>query len=541
MKKYIEFHDLEQKASESPKEFLEIIQETLRTKGLKFAVESLKLSGVCVDIYGSQKYKALFNDAINLLNDQTLRKQQGPIRKLLRESELFEELFRDFENLRVDSGVTEIPKEQQIPAMLLAGEIFLSSLHEFSTGEKTIDEINDRFPFTVALINSEGKIAAPKEAFTEALHIFENVLEWLGTILKYLYHIGMPSVGLKEEVSREHLSVSRKHIELFDVYRSLERTYEYWRFWGGNLDNRGKVFQYFHGDENDFYAHRISVFRSRIFRNSHIQTLKLLCERINVTPDTNTLPLKGFRSLEEVITTDFCQIYFSSLDLSESVLGITLAEWIRGYIILHQVSLRFLETRDHRSPLNLANWCIVKTRQEWTQLLVDNGIEQSKAKNIVKSITFKPASRDLIDCPLIPMDDDFLVALPTLLKFVSPADAMLSNFIQKTFETGFRGKRFENQVLKMLDESKIQAKKIKTTYEDQEYECDVAFILDDSLFLTECKTFLQPQSPRDYYAFIGKLEDAVAQLKRISSFYQKHLDIIRRELNLDVSWQPSRL
>lgn len=325
------------------------------------------------------------------------------------------------------------------------------------------------------------------------------------------------------------------------LHNSLVRTYEYWRFWGGNINNRGNIFYYSHSDENDFYAHRISVFRSRIFRNSHMQKIKLLRDHINITPETNVLPQKGFRSLEEVIASDFCYNYFGSLDLSESVLGITLAEWVRSYMIFQQESLRFLEARDHKSPLNLSNWCMIKTRQGWAQLLVDNGIEQSKAKNIVKNITFNASSRDLIDCPLIPMDEDSLVALPTLVNFISPADAMLSNFIQRTFEIGFRGTRFENQVQKMLDDAKIPAKKIKTTYEGQEYECDIAFILDDTLFLTECKTFLQPQSPRDYYAFIGKLADAVTQLRRISNFYQNHLDIVKREMNLDASWRPKSI
>jgi hypothetical protein len=539
--KYIEFHDLEQQASESPEKLLEILRENLRTKGLKFAVETLKLSGICVDIYGDQRYKALLNDAVKVIQDHTLPKQQGPLRKLLRESECFEGLFRDFESYRAGSGVTAIPKEQQIAALLLAGEIFLSSLYEFSSTKKTIEEINDRYPFTVALINNNGEIADPKKAFIEAIHILDNVMEWLGTILKYLYYIGMPSIGLKDEISRENLSITRRHVELFDSFISLLRTYEDWRFWGGNLDNRGRFFYYSHRDENNFYAYRISVFRNRIFRNSHIQKIKLLRDQINVLPDTNVLPPEGFRSIEELITADFCYNYFGSLDLSESVLGITLAEWVRSYIILQEESFRFLESRDYKSPMNLSNWCINKTKQGWVQLLVDNGIESSKAKDVVNNLTFNAGSRDLIDCPLIPIEDDFLVALPTLVTFLSPADAMLSNFIQRTFEISFRGTRFENQVIKMLDEAKIPAKNIKTTYEGQEYECDIAFILDDTLFLTECKTFLQPQSPRDYYAFIGKIANAVTQLTRISIFFQNHLDIVKRELNLDESWQPKSI
>lgn len=541
MKKYIEFHDLERKASESPEEFLEILQETLHTKGLRLAVETLRLTGICVDIYGSQRYKALLNEAVKFLQDQTLPKQQGPLRKLLRESERFEELFKDFESYRAESGVADIPKEQQIASLLLAGEIFLSSLHEFSSAKRTVEEISERYPFTVALINNKDEIADPNKAFTNAMHIFDNVMEWLGTILKYLYFVGMPSIGVKDEISRENLSVSRRHIELFDAYKSLERIHEYWRFWGGNLDKRGNIFYYSHSDENDFYAHRISVFRSRIFRNSHIQNFKLLHDQISIMPDTKVLPPKSFRSLEEVIAAEFCYNYFGSLDLSESVLGITLAEWVRSYIILQQESFQFLEARDYKSPLNLLNWFIVKTKQGWVQLLVDNGIEPSKAKDIVKNLTFNAGSRDLIDCPLVPMDEDLLVALPTLVNFISPADAMLSNFIQRTFKISFRGMRFESQVQKMLEDAQITAKKIKTTFDGQEYECDIALVLDDTLFLTECKTILQPQTPRDYYAFIGKITDAVAQLRRISVFYQNHLDILKREMNLDASWQPKSI
>src|SRR5258705_2337259 len=67
MKTFIEFRHLERFASQSPAKFLEVIETQLNEGGAHLAVEALRLSGICVDIYGTGKHNQLLKDSIELI------------------------------------------------------------------------------------------------------------------------------------------------------------------------------------------------------------------------------------------------------------------------------------------------------------------------------------------------------------------------------------------------------------------------------------------------------------------------------------------
>jgi hypothetical protein len=537
MKKFIEFRDLEKVLGSSGKYFLEKLGNDL-SEDRKYAIERLKLSGVCVDIYGSGKYKEILKSAVAMFIEKA--QPEETLQKILNQAMIFNKLFQDFDELRDNTGVNTISSENQIPAFLIASEIFLSSLHDYSKGFDK-ETLQTKYPFVIAFRKSESILAPPEKVLAEIIHLNDKVMEQIGVVIKYLYHKGVPSCGLDSLVSIGEIKISRQHFALLERYEALFNVYEYWRFWEGLIyPETATKFKFEIENENFQYSQRIAVFRERIRRTKWMQDLSTIKDKISVDPETKSLPPICFRIPEEYLSVVFCKDLFGSDDLQERILNITLAEWIRAYTILQQISLDFLEKRIGTTKLTVRDWCIVKTKDEWVDALTVNGINQINAEVMIENLIFRPTSKDVIDCPLISLDDS-LVILPSLAAMISPADAMLSNFNNKELLGNFRGRGFELSIIEMLAKQNIFGKNIKTSNGSEEYECDVVFVLDQDLFFVECKAFLQPETPRRYYEYIGKLTEAADQLNRISSFFEHNLEVVKTSLGLNNAWKANHI
>lgn len=539
MDKFVEFRDLERLSAVSIEGFLEKFKTEVNELDPEYIIKRLRLSGICVDIYGSKKYKKTLDSAIEIL----ISSQRVPgelIQNLKSNIELLEALFDDFNRFRDQTGVNAIQVNNQIPTLLITTEIFLASLQDYCNGAN-IRALEAKYPFVIAFGDGRGRLAPPEAVLAKIIHLNEKVMEQVGQILKYFYYRGIPSKGLDIQISFDEIKTIRQHFDLLGRYEVLLLAYEYWRFWSGNLSRKGdrKISLDFK-NENDILSQRISVFRSRILKNKWMQDFRLIRDKVTVNPNTTIFPPTDFRVAEESLSTIFCREFFGSIDLKEEILGITLAEWVRSYTILKQISETFLQQRNNYTKLTVRDWCIVKTREKWIETYILNGIDPRKAEAIIDNLTFTSKTEDLIDCPFVPLENH-LVVIPSLASYISPANAMLSNFYNKEFLLNFRGKGLELKMLKMLSDNKINGKNIRTILGADEYECDVVFELNQSLFFIECKTFIQPETPRRYYEFIGKITEAANQLNRISSFYATHLDIVIKELGLRNDWKPETI
>lgn len=536
MAKFIEFRDFERLSAVSAEGFLERFKAEVNELDPEYMIKKLRLSGICVDIYGSNKYQKILASAIEILISSQ-RVPGGLLQNLKSNIEILEALFGDFNRLRDQTGVNAIQANDQIPTLLITTEIFLASLQDYCNGAN-LRTLEAKYPFVIAFGDGGGRLAPPEAVLAEIIHLNDKVMEQVGDILKYFYYRGIPSTGLDIQISFDEIKIIRQHFDLLGRYEVLLLAYEYWRFWSGNLIRKGdrKICLEFR-NENDILSQRVSVFRSRILKNKWMQDFRLIRDKVKVNPNTTILPPTDFRVAEESLSTIFCREFFGSIDLKEEISGITLAEWVRSYTILKQISEGFLQQRNNYTKLAVRDWCIVKTREEWIETYILNGIDPRKAQVIIDNLTFTSKTEDLIDCPFVPLENS-LVVIPSLVAFISPADAMLSNFYNKGFLLNFRGKGLEKKILKMLSDNKINGKNIRTISGADEYECDVVFELNQSLFFVECKTFIQPETPRRYYEFIGKITEAANQLNRISSFYETHLDIVIKELGLRNDWKP---
>lgn len=355
---FVEFRDLENIANSDTKEFLRLLNSCIEKNGIDYSIRALISSGICVDIYGSGKYKRLYQESVEILK-AFCGEDSEKVKELESSVELFEILFSQFNSLRLISGFDVIPMDHQIPAFLLTSEILLGSLIDYSKGN-TLEDVSIRYPSVIGFIDEKGNLAEPKEVYFRLLEMFDAISENIGLILKYLMFCNAPLSGLDIEIPFNEIIVSRDHIFLFPIYKQIMRNYDLWRYWGGKITKSNENKIYFEPEQKDSYlANLISSGRLRSLRMKFMNEFSLIDDQIKCVPDSKILPPTQLRLPEEALDCIFCKDLFGSDDFSEPILGVSLAEWIRAYTTLKQSAIDYVENRDAVRPFTLSDWCIV--------------------------------------------------------------------------------------------------------------------------------------------------------------------------------------
>lgn len=201
--------------------------------------------------------------------------------------------------------------------------------------------------------------------------------------------------------------------------------------------------------------------------------------------------------------------------------GLTLAEWVRGYSVLQDIAQKALETCDaDRLTIQFGN-------TELVELLQRLGLQREKAQVFIAHATYRKASRDLFDQPLIKLQDGGY-----LLLAISAATSSIPNIILSTLgmlevNLDGRGKRFEKSMIALLGKHGINARNITCDRDGETYDYDVAFVWGDYLFLFECKSRgLSGGDPARTYFFSLGIRKVVKQVTRLAEGLKRHPDIL---------------
>lgn len=537
MIEYNEFHELERNSSR-PKKFLKHLEAYVQEHGLK-AIQLLRSSGICVDIFNTGKNKELFESCIAILNKSQNISDKYEVERLVNEVEILNNLFQDFNTFRKLSGVEDIHVKRQIPAFLIATEIMIGSGWEFMQGRSLID-IKSRYLYVFGAGDSNGNPISVTKVGDQFSRALDNCMEHTGLILKYFIHNSVPFDGIKITVSSEEVRKSREHLNFADKYEKLYDLYDLWKFFNWKVSSTNSHVYFEPIEEKHYLSQQISNSRFKLLKLKWNMDFITVSEAIKTDPITELLPPNKWRTVTESSTGIFCHEFFGSDDFSEQVNGVSLGEWIRAYTVLSQEGNRYLDNRKNVMPLSIEKWCIVKTREEWIELITKGGINSSKAERIIESFTFGSNSRDLLDCPLLPISN-YLIALPSIIAHIDPTGAMLSNFNSKNSDIAFKGDGLERRIKDRLTKSGIKCASLEAIEGSDQYQCDVTFNLDDDLYFMECKTFLQPLAAREHYELSGKIESAIKQLNRISDFFSSNLQFVRESLKLNENWEPKNI
>lgn len=112
---------------------------------------------------------------------------------------------------------------------------------------------------------------------------------------------------------------------------------------------------------------------------------------------------------------------------------------------------------------------------------------------------------------------------------------------QEDTALGFKGLMLEKRLKKYLKNIfNIDAKRlyVKDTSENIiEREMDLAFVLDGTLFLFECKAFNHPYTVREHAKTNKKIKEAIKQLERNANYFEEHLSVTLNQLCVDENTQ----
>jgi hypothetical protein len=188
--------------------------------------------------------------------------------------------------------------------------------------------------------------------------------------------------------------------------------------------------------------------------------------------------------------------------------GLTLREWVRGYCALKLMAKA--KVKKFRAGL------ISFDRAELERGFTDYRIPESFVSTLIDHLTFGKDSRDLYDTPLIRSQDGRYSLLAEVLITCNLVNVLFSKLGSLEVQLDKKGKGFEDKVVSFLRDLGYPCKPTKFTIDGAQYECDALLLIEDSLFLIECKNNLLSSNHAVQALRYSKfVKDTVKQVKRL--------------------------
>jgi hypothetical protein len=254
---------------------------------------------------------------------------------------------------------------------------------------------------------------------------------------------------------------------------------------GEFTDDDGKTVKYSRIERTFSKFEAVDLFAHERLNSKLSQNYSELLERMHGTnwpllSEVGPVENGGMLSLEEIAANYAVEdiLCFSIQNDNDTYAGLTLREWIRGYSILRFVVEFFIPSGQ----------TAVYSRKEILEFLIEGGLRNEAAIRFLHHSTFGEGSRDLFDTPLLCISDDtYYVFSPGILSAQIP-NVIFSRLSSLEAKIDKKGRALERRVHEVLERAKIQYKHFKFKEGDDEYEFDCVFIMDNKVFVVECKS-----------------------------------------------------
>ncbi|MGG0889454.1 hypothetical protein [Cytobacillus horneckiae] len=538
------------------KKIIPFLNEFMKNHSVEDTLEMIRISGVCFNVY-NKGYKKVSKKVISHIKS-FYKDDQSKIEEFSEQIRLINSIFEDFFTLRESKELNQIPKNKESITFILSLEIMLGSLIEYINGN-SLFRIKEVYPYVFSLFDEgKQKIVSAGKDMNRVLGIADSIAEFSGSLLKVM-GATKGNVGKLETMRMNYVRISREHIEMFDLWSTLLSIEQKWRFIGADINIDERKTNIHLNNEKFLKAQEISKVRfknqrSKWFADFNLSDKTELKNKIN--PNTISLAPKNYLCEDEAFFCIAIGEFLHTHNLEIKCLGVTLAEWIRAYIVIQIAAKDYLKERFASKkvrPLNIEDWTIVKKDEEWKNLFISKGISPSSAVVIMENFKFTIDSKDLLDCPFV-VHDDILIVIPSVASHMDPSMSLISLLTKKNVDISFKGTGLEDDFLRKLNKQNIFTKKIKRVHNGETYECDAVFTLNNDLYFVELKAFGQPLTTREYYNLLLKVQganekincddnerSATEQLNRIVDFYASNLDIVKEELQLDSNYIPTNI
>lgn len=514
---------------------------------------AFKGNGLGVNAYpDSKSYESYLRLISKVYSTDLTQHELAEIRKYENDIKVFNALFEDYYNKNEFNEVLQVPDEYKFFAFLIVFEIYVRALKDlrFNGGEN-----KDFYGDVDIQKNINGKATGvDKLSANQLTDAIDYTMQQASKVVQafifhgYLYDNNkFKYCGVEEEIDWADINKSIQYFHLIDIRNVLFDALEDWKFNNYKVKcNSGKT-EIIPIDIKSFLDEKIEIQRFESFRQTNIGCNPDMDVLIKQDSLTNSLAPDAFLDKCEQVSYNEYSEYFSSNNLNYQVSGIELVKWLRAYAVVRYYNREFLNKNIFPEDSAPNSWLYIATRDHWIQMFTKHGIDRDSARFIYSKLIFKKSSVDWFDSPFIELGEN-VITVPSLVSNLQDVIALMSMATKENMNLDFKGYCFEDRILNDLRNNQIPAVSIKRKVDNNEYQCDVAFLLGNDLFLCECKHTTQPATQRKRYDFYNqKIPEDVEQTNRICDFYSSNLIHVidefnkNQECNLVPDWKPRRI
>ncbi|MDD4354040.1 MAG: hypothetical protein PHN56_06315, partial [Candidatus Nanoarchaeia archaeon] len=314
---------------------------------------------------------------------------------------------------------------------------------------------------------------------------------------------------------------------LFDIYNR-------WKNFDVKIEMRDKIITAIYQNPKEIINARLNgARRERTRRNFSMQFEMGINLYLKQEMD-----IKEFINKDEERAAVFLHKVFSGYSFDSYISGVKLKDWLRSYSIVQTYNINSSGFKQLRNKLinfqalnirkmisfNISDILFIKSKKWWIKKFIKGGIDKESAIKLFAKMVYEKNSTDNYDFPFIKINNK-IATIPFFAGNMNVGYVLENRLSLKDVNFFEKGAQLEKHLLKFLDMYKIKKCHMHNKENNEEYECDVAFIIKDTLFLCECKSRLQPDEYRNYIYEKNKQED-INQIKRITNFYSANKEFV---------------
>jgi hypothetical protein len=235
------------------------------------------------------------------------------------------------------------------------------------------------------------------------------------------------------------------------------------------------------------------------------------------------MDIKKFIHEDERRSARYLYKIFAGFKFNDYVQGIKLKDWLRAYSIVLKYNRNEL-LKYFKDPYKKKNIIMFKTEDWWIKKFIKYRINKKSAKKLFDYMAYGRKSTDLNDFPFLKINNQ-IVTIPFISGNIDPGFVLESRLNLKDINFDQKGKSFETQALNLMKDCNVSACSMHNKINGEEYECDMAFYIQDTLFICELKSRLNLDASM-YYQYKQNREQDINQLKRIGEFYKNNKNLV---------------
>lgn len=536
--------------AEDAEKFVVFFQGWIDKAEIEPALNVLKISALYYNRFTEQSeddYTCYFGQCIYLLLVR-FPSHYDEILKMEKDCRTIHVAYNDFfRRIRIMKARFYRAEEHNINAFLIFSEISLSVMRSLLDNIPS-SRLESIFPIVFRMHGLPLSEDITPHNVKSVSMIFDQVCSYTGNLFKELRHSDL--LDLEYHCPEKIVRNAGCWIKEWDDYDSLNRISDLFRFCHGKFNYLDLNNISLEVDEDCTYKD-YEIARSRFTMRGtgvYYEIQKILEKNPNFIEQLKP------RVPNWVNENDFFSIaYFSEMenmspeDLYIEYGGVNIYAWIHAYGMLVAIAKQEMDQRFNRTTpgtLQLKDWVIYHTRDEWILFFVEGGLSYVTAALVTDYFTFDDKALDINDCPLLPCKDG-LCMLPSIVSMSCVTRSLLSLFSAKNISIGDKGKTHEREFIQRVRASRICAAQLSVR---KNYDCDCAMVIQDHLFFVELKSNGHPVHFNRYYQTLVNINGDTVGLKtksswikqvtRYANYYSTQLELVRDALGLPAGWKP---